>query len=163
MGTEALPNGYFWGAATGVGNIVREDLSVPAEFSGTEIEDLSAGPQHTFLVRLDGRALVAGTVDSASGYQGHMGLGPVKSLDECDDYEAEFCEATGGNGTSFLPIDQVIYANGDRVDAPPFHQAYAGVGVSANSEAMHAVLISKDGRVFITGSNSKLQLCLGAE
>lgn len=135
-------------------------MPVPAEISG-EFEDLSAGSRHTFLVRPGGRALVAGVVKSASGYQGHMGLGPIKSLDDCDDFDVEFCEATEGGGTKFLPIDTVIDANGDEIDAPPFQRVYAGVGASPESDAMHAVLISKDGRVFITGSNSKYQLCLG--
>merc|ERR1711957_722607 len=90
------------------------------------------------------------------------GLGPIKSLDECDDFETEFCEATDGGGTRFFAINVVINVDGGEVDAPPFQQAYAGVE-GVESEAMHAVLISRDGRVFITGSNIKGQLCLGAE
>jgi len=135
---------------------------MPAEIIEIEIKDLSAGSRHTFLVQQNGRALVAGAVESASGYQGHMGLGAIRTADDCDDFTTEFCEATEETGTIFLPIDVVIDADGEKVDAPPFQVAYAGVGASANSEAMHAVLIS-DGRVFITGSNSKQQLCLGDE
>lgn len=145
-----------------MGNIVGEDMPVPAEISG-ELKDLSAGTHHTFLVRPEGSTLVAGVVKSADGYQGHMGLGPIKSLEDCDDSQSEFCEATEGGGTNFLPISVVVDIDGDEVDAPPFQRAYAGVGASFDSDVMHSVLISKGGKVFITGSNSNYQLCLGEE
>jgi len=132
---------------------------VPEEIEG-EIRDISAGSRHTFLVQVDGTALATGFIQSESGYKGHLGLGPVKTEEECKDSEKEFCVSAAGRMEA-QPIEEVRNAKGKEEKAPDFELAIAGLGVEADSGGMHAVLVSKDGRVYISGSNTKGQLCLG--
>lgn len=132
---------------------------MPEEISG-DVLDISAGSRHTFIIEMDGKAYATGFIESAAGYYGHMGLGPVKERQDCKKPNKEFCvEAAGKMG--LLQIAEVVDAKGKTVAAPPFKRAYGGVGVPADTGGMHAVLISEDGRVYISGNNNKYQLCLG--
>ena len=124
--------------------------------------DVSAGSRHTFIVHTDGKVFVTGFVESALGYYGHMGLGPVKTEEECEDSETEFCVESAGM-MGLIQITQVVNAEGEKVDAPIFKRAFGGVGTPADTGGMHSVLISEDGVVYITGNNNLHQLCLGEE
>ena len=128
----------------------------------SSVADVSAGSRHTFIVQTDGKAFVTGFVESALGYYGHMGLGPVKTEEECEDSTKEFCVEAAGT-MELMQIETVVDAKGNKVDPPLFTRAFAGVGVPADSGGMHAVLISEDGRVYISGKNNLRQLCLGEE
>ena len=134
---------------------------MPFEYQD-EIRDISAGSRHSLLVRTDGKALSVGFVQSESGYKGHLGLGPVKNADDCKKPEKEFCVAAAGVMEP-LVIEKVVDAKGKLVDAPDFNRAFGGVGVEADSGGMHTVLISRDGKVYISGYNNKGQLCLGKD
>ena len=125
-----------------------------------EIKDVSAGSRHTFFVLPTGEAFGIGSVESELRYYGHMGLGPVTSAKKCKDPIKDFCVAAAWDEGP-LQIEKVVDAKGKMVDAPPFKRVFAGVGMPADSGGMHAVLISEDGRVFISGNNNKYQLCLG--
>ena len=136
-------------------------MVVPEE-SPSKLEDISAGSRHTFSIETGGRAYVQGFVESEFGYLGHMGLGPVMSTKKCKNPNKEFCVGSVGGDDPFL-IEYVMDASGKQVFAPLFKRAFAGVGVPADSGPMHAVLISRDGRVYISGNNNDYQLCLGEE
>jgi len=127
---------------------------VPQEIEG-EIQDVSAGSRHTFLIEKGGLATAAGFVESAFGYRGHLGLGQID--EKCKNDKNKLCE--GENDP--LTIETVRDASGKEVDAPPFKRVYAGVGIPADSGEMHSVLIAQNGKVYITGNNNKGQLCLG--
>jgi alpha-tubulin suppressor-like RCC1 family protein len=109
------------------------------------------------LIEGDGTAQAAGFIESGSGYKGHLGLGPVKIGCQGRDIESVLCE--GKNNPH--PVTTVVNADGEKVDAPPFQHVYAGVGVQSDSGAMHALLISEDGKAYLSGDNNKGQLCLG--
>jgi alpha-tubulin suppressor-like RCC1 family protein len=118
-----------------------------------EITDVSAGSRHTFLIQADGTAVVAGFRESGAGYQGHLGLGVIPGRNLGDGKVRESIEPT--------VITTVVNADGKEVDAPQFQLAFAGVGVGSDSGAMHALLISQDGKAYLSGNNNKGQLCLG--
>lgn len=141
-------NWFYWGAEEGRGNTLGDNQQVPEEIQA-KITDVSAGSRHIFLIDEDGTAVVAGFIESGAGYRGHLGLGPVTNK-----------QLIEGNNVP-LPIKQVVDAGGKVVDAPPFIHAYAGVGVTSDSGAMHAMMISEDGKAYLSGSNNKGQLCLG--
>jgi alpha-tubulin suppressor-like RCC1 family protein len=149
-------NMYFWGAEEGRGNTLGDNQEVPQEIKG-EITDVSAGSRHVFLIEEDGTAQAAGFIESGAGYRGHLGLGPADTGCEDRDFLRKLCE--GRNVP--LPVTTVFNADGEKVDAPPFRHAYAGVGVASDSGAMHALLISEDGKAYVSGNNNKGQLCLG--
>ncbi len=122
-----------------------------------EITDVSAGSRHTFLIEADGTVLAAGFIESDSGYKGHLGLGPSKTRCERREIWGGQCEKK----PILDPVTTVVDADGKKVDAPRFRHAYAGVGVASDSGAMHALLISEDGKAYLSGNNNKGQLCLG--
>lgn len=101
--------------------------------------------------------MASGFIESGAGYRGHLGLGPVTSGCTDRDYTRKLCEGNNVPGT----IEEVVDASGKAVPAPTFKHAYAGVGVASDSGSMHSLLISQDGKAYISGSNSKGQLCLG--
>ena len=150
---------FYWGAEEGRRNALGKNQETPQEIPNT-IQDVSAGSRHTFLVQTDGIVYAAGFVESELGYYGHLGLGPVKSAKKCKKPDTEFCVSAAGPADP-LVVEKVVDAKGKLVNAPPFKRAFAGVGVPADSGGMHAVLISMDGKVYITGNNNKHQLCLG--
>ena len=122
-----------------------------------EITDVSAGSRHTFLIEAGGTVQAAGFIESDSGYKGHLGLGP--SITRCEG--REIWSGVCKEQDIPRPVTTVVDADGKKVDAPPFRHAYAGVGVASDSGAMHALLISEDGKAYLSGNNNKGQLCLG--
>lgn len=148
-------NWYYWGADEGRGLPLGQNTRVPLEIEG-EIVDVSAGSRHTFLIEYDGTVQAAGFIESDFGYRGHLGLGPVQNCGPNGDPN-KLCENTNDP----MPIEKVVDASGRLVDAPRFLKAYGGVGVPADSGEMHSLLISQDGRVYVSGNNNKGQLCLG--
>lgn len=146
-------NWYYWGAEEGRGNNLGQNQQTPQEIED-DVIDISAGSRHTFLIESDGTVQAAGFIESDFGYRGHLGLGPVQN---CQGDITKLCEGTNVP----LPVTQVVNADGDLEDAPPFARVYAGVGVASDSGEMHALLISQDGKAYVAGSNSRGQLCLG--
>lgn len=145
---------YFWGAEEGRGSDLGQNQQTP-DFIPTEVIDISAGSRHTFLIEADGTAVAAGFVESKDSYIGHLGLGPVETAG-CPNEEL-LCEGTNPP----LPVEEVVNAAGDTEPPPPFVRAYAGIGVASDSGEMHSLLISRDGKAYVSGSNNKGQLCLG--
>jgi len=123
---------------------------------------VSAGSRHTFLIEGGGenagRVQAAGFIESDFSYRGHLGLGPVDDCGPKGDPD-KLCEGTNDP----LPVTKVVDLDGELVDAPQFARVYAGAGVPSESGEMHALLISKDGRAYVSGNNNKGQLCLGTD
>jgi alpha-tubulin suppressor-like RCC1 family protein len=154
--TRIAFNWYFWGAEEGRGNTLGGNQEVPQQIEA-EITDVSAGSRHTFLIEAGGTVQAAGFIESDSGYKGHLGLGP--SITRCEG--REIWSGVCKEQDVLRPVTTVVDADGNKVDAPPFRHAYAGVGVASDSGAMHALLISEDGKAYLSGNNNKGQLCLG--
>ncbi len=147
---------YFWGAEEGRGNTLGDNQPVP-DLIPDEIIDVSAGSRHTFLIQADGSVVVAGFIESGVGYQGHLGLGVI------DTRRRNLAGGQDRKSVEPTVITKVVSADGKEVDAPLFQLAFAGVGVGSDSGAMHALLISQDGKAYLSGNNNKGQLCLGNE
>lgn len=119
-----------------------------------DIRDLSAGSRHTFLIDGNGKASAAGFIESKESYYGHLGLGQVR---DCQGDNTQLC--VGQN--VFLPVSEVVNAAGEMVTAPPFVLVYAGSGPQSDSGSMHSLIISENGKAYVSGNNNKGQLCLG--
>ena len=119
-----------------------------------DIRDLSAGSRHTFLIDGNGKVSAAGFIESKESYYGHLGLGQVR---DCQGDNTQLC--VGQN--VFLPVSEVVNAAGEMVTAPPFVLVYAGSGPQSDSGSMHSLIISENGKAYVSGNNNKGQLCLG--
>jgi len=154
-GTETGTNGtdipegggtemYYWGSSGSIGEASDEILSPLS--SGTQVVDLSAGPEYSLTVLADGSAQSAGFVESLDTYHGHLGI-PQDQV-------------TGLN--AFQPITSVFDAETDSIiDAPSFLLSFTGADTAETPGEIHSLLISEDGEAWAFGSNSKGELCLG--
>jgi len=139
---------FFWGADEARGGILADNQKIPFLYDWPTVVDLSSGSRHIFIIDRKGNAQVSGFVESQKAYRGHLG---IKSW------------VQGNN--DFTPVDEVVvFINGtepQKIPAPRFTRVFAGAGTPGDARAMHSILISEDGEVFMTGSNHRGQLCLG--
>ena len=130
-------DGFNWGEKAAVGGPLGQTQSTPARFNdGIPISNITAGPQYTLHLDLDGNAFASGYVEALSAYQGQFGVGDSVTQ--------------GSNKNRQVNI---VVRNGGIGKAPPFKRVYAG--------SDHSAFIDKNGQVYMTGSNSNGKLCLG--
>ncbi|KAL7537849.1 hypothetical protein ACHAXR_012514 [Thalassiosira sp. AJA248-18] len=137
---------YYWGAPESSGESSPEDITIPLA-ADKLVTDVSSGSHYSIVVLPDGTAESAGSVDSLDNYHGHLG---VRGGDI----------SVGDN--PFQTITSVFDAENDLVlDAPFFEKAFAGAEDMSSPGSIHSLLIDQDGQAWVTGSNSKGQLCVG--
>ena len=130
-------DGFNWGEKAAVGGPLGQTQSTPAMFNdGIPISNITAGPQYTLHLDVDGTAFASGYVEALSAYQGQFGVGDSVTQ--------------GSNKNRQVNI---VVRNGGIGKAPPFKRVYAG--------SDHSAFIDKNGQVYMTGSNSNGKLCLG--
>eukprot|EP00577_Skeletonema_sp_RCC1716_P004946 CAMPEP_0113390962 /NCGR_PEP_ID=MMETSP0013_2-20120614/10456_1 /TAXON_ID=2843 ORGANISM="Skeletonema costatum, Strain 1716" /NCGR_SAMPLE_ID=MMETSP0013_2 /ASSEMBLY_ACC=CAM_ASM_000158 /LENGTH=1193 /DNA_ID=CAMNT_0000274173 /DNA_START=148 /DNA_END=3729 /DNA_ORIENTATION=+ /assembly_acc=CAM_ASM_000158 len=130
-------DGFNWGEKAAVGGPLGQTQSTPARFNdGIPISNITAGPQYTLHLNVDGIAFASGYVEALSAYQGQFGVGDSVTQ--------------GSNKNRQVNI---VVRNGGIGKAPPFKRVYAG--------SDHSAFIDKNGQVYMTGSNSNGKLCLG--
>ena len=133
---------FFWGAPESVGEVSSIDATRPLQLDGN-VTYTSAGSRYSFVVLNDGNAVSAGFIESMGNYHGHLGL----DLDDVSEGTNEF-----------QAITQVFNNDvGEFVDAPRFEKAFAGVGGSSDPEAMHTILLDRQGQAWATGGNKQGQ------